>query len=321
MIQGGFFDSQGGDRRYTSDDLATMFKLLITNGVYSNPTSSLQVVSGSNMTVSVNPGFGMINGRYAYNTNACNVTLTNASGTYPRIDRIVLRQNMTDRKMQIVSITGTAAASPVAPVVVRDGTFYDLSLATISVAKGATVITQAMITDTRANNAVCGYITGAVDQINTEGLFAQYEAQWLLLKALCEQDQPAILAAISNITAVSTVCGKAPDINKNIALELSDVETNTVIFNGVAPANTEFTLSSAYTNFRRLIFIHSNVSTYTYVAQGIIETSALSTGKWIATLFNTNGSTTAYEWQFSVISPTKFTCSSTGTTLKLIGVK
>lgn len=174
MLKSGFFDSKNGDRRYTSEDMAKMFALLMTNGVYANPTTSLQVVANTNMTVAVSAGFGFINGRYAYNTADYNITLANASGTYGRIDRIVLRLNMTDRQMQLVALTGTPAATPVAPAIIRDGTFYDLSLATISVAKGCTAITQAMITDTRGNNAVCGYVTGAVDQIDTTNLFAQF---------------------------------------------------------------------------------------------------------------------------------------------------
>ena len=67
----GFFDAQdlgegNFDRVYNSADLAHYFSLFVGNGVFLNPTTSLQVSSQStpNMSVRVALGSGWINGYF-----------------------------------------------------------------------------------------------------------------------------------------------------------------------------------------------------------------------------------------------------------------
>lgn len=288
MLKSGFFDSRGGDRRYTSQDMAYIFQLLMTNGVYANPATSLQVVAGTNMTVNVSTGFGVINGRYAYNTADYYITLANASGTYARIDRIVLRMNMTDRVMQLIALTGTPASAPVAPDIVRDGTYYDLSLATITVARGTTVITQDKITDTRNNVAVCGYITGAVDQIDTTSLFAQYETEWELLRSVVAQDSEAIMEVLNDIDYIKTVGGAAPDSNKNVALGLANVYSETLIYSGTLVNSSYATLTQTWLNFNylRIVLNPANGSRNLFVFVSEIEQNqALAYIKYASTSY------------------------------------
>lgn len=176
MLKYGFFNSVSGDRKYDADDISNYFVKLISNGVFPNPSNNLQVVAKSGMTVTVKAGFGFINAKYANLTSDYDLTLDAADTTNPRIDRIVLRLDSTNRQFALTIIKGEAAAEPVAPDIVRTSTIYDLCLAQIAVAANATAITTADITDKRGNSALCGYVYGLIDQIDTTDLFDQYDA-------------------------------------------------------------------------------------------------------------------------------------------------
>lgn len=225
-IRSGFFNSRNGDRRYDAQVFTDLFAKLMTNGIYATPATCLQVqaTDPSGMGVVVAEGFGMINGYYALNDGDYSLTVDTAHGTYARKDRVVMRLNITNREIQLLIIKGTAAANPATPLLVRDGTYYDLGLAIIDVSANATAISQANIIDTRQNATVCGTITGAVTSIDTTNLFAQYEAQWLLLKALCEQDQEGILAQFASLNTVQKVNNVAPTgADKNVSLTLDEI--------------------------------------------------------------------------------------------------
>lgn len=172
----GFFNSRNGDRLYNADDISGFFYNLISNGVLATPSTNLQVQAGSGMTVSVSPGYGMIQAKYIDLTTAQSVQLTAADIALDRIDRIVIRLDRQNRQIVIAAKTGTPAANPAAPALTRTADVYELSLARIAVAHGTAVITQAEITDERSNTSVCGYITGMIDQIDTTELFAQFTA-------------------------------------------------------------------------------------------------------------------------------------------------
>lgn len=177
-IKYGFFDSVGGDRKYNADDISSYFLSLISNGVFATPATCMQVVASSGMTVNVSPGWGFVRCKYIHNTTYESLTLEPANALLNRIDRIVIRLDPASRDITITVKKGEGAASaPVPPELTRisDGIF-ELSLAQITVNAGATAITQADITDERADTSVCGYVTGLIDQIDTTNLFAQFTA-------------------------------------------------------------------------------------------------------------------------------------------------
>lgn len=177
MLKYGFFNSVNGDRMYDADDISSFFYKLISNGVFVNPANSLNVSASSGMTVSVAPGYGMINAKYVNNDSAAYLMLDSADPTNPRKDRIVLGLNYANRNITLYVKKGTAAATPTAPSLTRTaGVLWELSLATVSIPAGATAITDANITDDRADTSLCGYVTGMIQQIDTTGLFSQFTA-------------------------------------------------------------------------------------------------------------------------------------------------
>lgn len=103
------------------------------------------------------------------------LTLQQSDTRYARIDRIVARLSIEDRKIDLAVLTGTPATNPVAQALTRNSNIYEIALANVLVGKNVSVITQANITDTRLNNSVCGMVAAVIDQLDTSTLFNQYE--------------------------------------------------------------------------------------------------------------------------------------------------
>lgn len=166
------------DRAETSDLFRLLFAKLVSNGVLASPADCFQVLADSGMNVRVSPGFGMIQGAFAYDEDPAVLTLNTAPTSYSRVDRIVLRANYAERLCEIIVKTGAPAATPTAPELEQptSGDYFELGLANITVGQNVTEITQANITDTRADSSACGYITQLIDHLDTSVFFAQLNA-------------------------------------------------------------------------------------------------------------------------------------------------
>lgn len=175
MERSGFFNSVNGDRKYKSEDFANYFNKFITNGVFPNPSTNLQVMSGDGMNIILKGGPAWINGYVYENTSDLILPVDPADGVLNRIDRVVLRYDTINREIKAVVKKGTFAGFPVAPTLQRDADAYELGIADINVAKGTISITQAYITDIRLNTALCGIVNSLI-QVDTTTLLNQYEA-------------------------------------------------------------------------------------------------------------------------------------------------
>lgn len=208
----GFFNAQlvgeEYDRVYLAEQFAAYFASFIGNGIFGKSMQKLEVLAQAspNMSIKVLSGEAWINGWWYRNTEEYTLSLDVADGVLNRIDAIVLRWGNQERDMWLQVIKGTASSSPVAPAIRRDADYYDLQLATVSIVKGAIKITQSAINDTRLVTAKCGLVTGVVDQIDTTGLYNQFEQYFAEFKATYEKDyadwtaaqKAAYLAYISN---------------------------------------------------------------------------------------------------------------------------
>lgn len=174
----GFFDSISGDRTYNADQISEYFLKLISNGVFATPSTAMQVLATTGLNVKVSAGWGFINCKWIKNDNDFSLQLDAADTSFARIDRVVLHLDTTSehRYITIEIKKGTPAATPAPPALTRESGVYELSLAQIAIAANATAVTQANITDERADTSVCGYVTGLIDQIDTTNLFAQFTA-------------------------------------------------------------------------------------------------------------------------------------------------
>lgn len=172
-IRSGFHRSVGNDRVYDAKFFADYFASFIGNGIFANPSTNLQVMAFQNMTTVVKPGKGWINGWILFNDSDYQLVHDGADGSLKRIDRIVLRLDHIAREITINIKKGTNASSPVAPTLTRGIDVYELALADVLISNGVTSISQANITDTRSNNALCGYVAGVVQQLDTTTIFNQ----------------------------------------------------------------------------------------------------------------------------------------------------
>ena len=176
----GFFNSKSGDRKYNAEQMSMYFDKLITSGVFPNPSTQLQVVIGGGMTVNVLPGRGLINCRWVNNDANCPLTIDASDVSLDRIDAVIMKLDLTEdvRDIHFEVKKGTPSSNPVAPSMTRTEYIQEYCLATITVKKLATEITQAEIKDMRPNTAVCGWVTHLIDQVDTSTLFAQWESAY-----------------------------------------------------------------------------------------------------------------------------------------------
>jgi hypothetical protein len=183
----GFFDtSETTTRKYSASDWTNLLATLITSGLITTEGTHMEVTAdGSGMTVSVNVdstsgvGRAAIEGRWYQLTSPQSLTIADADATNDRIDRVVLRLNKVsteDSPIKLTVITGTPAASPVAPDIVRTGNIYDLSLAQVYVTAGVSVIAADKITDERDNTDVCGAYYAANQDAQIASLIARYNS-------------------------------------------------------------------------------------------------------------------------------------------------
>ena len=169
-----FWNSENSDRLYDADSFSEWLRKFFTTGVFNG---DLFARADSGMNVIVNTGYANINGKVRFFDTAESITISPASGSYPRIDTIVVERNDTNREITIEYVTGDYNGqnpSPTAPV--RTANIYQIVLAQIYVGVGVTEITQANITDTRADTTLCGWVVGTVDEVDVQQMTAQAQA-------------------------------------------------------------------------------------------------------------------------------------------------
>lgn len=170
------------DRRYSSQDLASMVASLVSNGVMPAYGQALKVYAPSEagMYVSVKTGAAFINGRMYENTASKQLPIEVAPSTtgYKRIDRIVVRLSLLNRTIGLAVIEGSPAVSPTPPALTRTvDDIYEISLAQVLVSAGVTAITASAISDERPLD-VCGYCQWMVTNADFSELYTQFAAQF-----------------------------------------------------------------------------------------------------------------------------------------------
>ena len=192
---------------YDADDAAGYLSTRLS-GVYS-ADEDFAVTANGDLTVTVSAGQAWVRparfrGRSIIMEQPETVTLTAADTVRSRIDRLVLRYDAAARKTSLQVLTGTPdSASPTAPEITRTALVYDLCLAEIRRPAGSTEITAADITDTRADEAVCGVMRDGVTGIPTAQLQAQALAMMTQLSTELHTKLDALDAAIAAVESGS----------------------------------------------------------------------------------------------------------------------
>ena len=165
---------------YDADD-ASGYLATRQSGVYSAEEDFAVSISGElSLTVSAGQAWvrpSRFKGRSIIMEQPTTLALTAADPVRTRIDRVVLRYDAAARQTRLQVLEGTPdSASPTAPAITRTALVYDLCLAEITRPAGSTAITAANLTDTRADEDICGVMRDGVTGIPTAQLIAQWRA-------------------------------------------------------------------------------------------------------------------------------------------------
>ena len=193
--------------RYDAEDASGYFATRLS-GVYS-ADEDFAVTANGDLTVTVSAGQAWVRparfrGRSIIMEQPETITLTAADTVRTRIDRLVLRYDAAAKKTSLTVLTGTPdSASPTAPEITRTALVYDLCLAEIRRPAGSTAVTAADITDTRADEDVCGVMRDGVKGIPTAQLQVQALAIMTQLSTELHTKLDALDAAIAAVESGS----------------------------------------------------------------------------------------------------------------------
>lgn len=167
------FADVDGDRLYNDGDFARFYQNLFTNGVFITIGNALQVRESVSLGMRVRIGSGAmtINGRQYFHTLEEEMNVPVASSLQDRTDSVVIQLNLPNRTMQLNYKQGDVT-------VTRTDTIFEMQIAKILITRNATQITNANITDTRADGSVCGY-SSPFQKVDVGSLAAQYESMIL----------------------------------------------------------------------------------------------------------------------------------------------
>lgn len=155
-----------GNKAEAADFFARYFAAFIGNGVYARPSNGFQVFAYDGLTVHVKAGSAFINGYFAFDDEDDSITLT--SGLSDTVYRVILRLDTNYGTISLAVLEDDTSLT-------RTGGIYELGLADVSVTAGALSVSQSDIRDLRADNALCGFVTGTITQLDTSTYAAQLD--------------------------------------------------------------------------------------------------------------------------------------------------
>lgn len=181
-----------GGITYDAEDAAAYFSTR-TSGVFSTEEDfAVTVAEDGGTAVTVGAGRAWMHvsrwvGLSVTMREAQTLTLPLADSALPRIDRVVLRYDATSRSTSLQVLQGALSSEPTGPDLSRTEMVYDLCLAEVSRPAGQTALTTAKLTDTRADEALCGLMRDGVTGIPMDELGAQALAKAKETTKLCDK--------------------------------------------------------------------------------------------------------------------------------------
>lgn len=170
----GFFDAKNRDRVYTAENFTEYLSSLICNGVLDTYGQCFSITANNNLTVTIGTGKAWINGHYFENDAPYSLDLSShVSQSENRYAVIGICCN-TDTNVRECSIAVAAGAT--LPALSDFGTQSYITLASVYLAAGTTVITSSDITDCRDDESKCGYVKCILGKCGISQLAAKLDA-------------------------------------------------------------------------------------------------------------------------------------------------
>lgn len=208
MWTSGFFNSVNGDRLYNADQMSRIFEGLITDGVYESVGNKLSVQPNSGMVIQIATGRGWFGRHWVNNDSEYALTVADSDVILNRYAAVCIRVDDSDAVRDAVPYLkyGEFATNPTKPTMERTELVKEYCLAYVYIKAGATAITASDIEDTRGNEALCGWVTGLIEQLNSATLFDQFTSifnDWFngLVDIINENTETMLVNALpTNIT-------------------------------------------------------------------------------------------------------------------------
>lgn len=200
-VRGYFYNSVNFDRPYNGEDMnedkAPFYKEGVVYG-------HMEVKAGEGMTVTVDggtkTGYAYINMHTIHNTTVLPLTVSQASGTLPRIDRVILRNDQTERKPSIFILEGAYSSNPQPPALTNNDVIQEKCLAEITVNAGAVEITDADIRDTRDDPELCGFVASQFAEFDFSQLTRQFDSWFAQEKSSMQKDHADFIEMYAELT-------------------------------------------------------------------------------------------------------------------------
>ena len=175
------------NKDYIAED-ARLYFATRESGVYSsNRHFIISTVAGSPMTLKLSSGIGWMKfaefeGIVFCNKEEVTLQLQTSHPALPRIDRIVIRYDISLNDVFITVKPGVAASVPVGAILQRDLEAWELCVAEIIIAPGTIILTQSSVRDTRFDESLCGIMRDGVTGIPTQAMYDSWYAWFDELK-------------------------------------------------------------------------------------------------------------------------------------------
>jgi len=249
----GFFNSVNGDRLYNADQMSRIFEGLITDGVYASVGNKMAVQPNSGMIIQIATGRGWFGRHWVNNDSEYTLTVAESDVILNRYVAVCIRVDDSDAVRNAVPYLkyGEFASKPAKPTMIRTELVKEYCLAYIYIKAGATAITAADIEDTRANESLCGWVTGLIEQLSTATLFTQFTAifnDWFnsLVDLMNENTEAMLVNALpTNVTVSLPVSGwvASNGLYKLSVTVTGMTATKSVIVNPAAASVTAYSAS------------------------------------------------------------------------------
>lgn len=249
----GFFNSVNGDRLYNADQMSRIFEGLITDGVYESVGNKMAVQPNSGMIIQIATGRGWFGRHWVNNDSEYTLTVADSDVILNRYVAVCIKVDDTDAVRDAVPYLkyGEFATTPVKPTMTRTETVKEYCLAYIYIKAGATAITAKDIEDTRGNEALCGWVTGLIEQLSSATLFDQFTAifnDWFngLVDMINENTEAMLVNALpTNVTVTLPASGwvASNGLYKQSVTVTNMTDTKSVIINPASNTATAYSAS------------------------------------------------------------------------------
>lgn len=124
-------------------------------GVVRSVLNELLVYANSTgMQVKVKAGAALIKGIYFESTAEETLPISASNAINPRIDRVIVRLDLTTETVQLAVLQGIPAVSPSAPALTQNASRWEIGLAEITVSANVVTIAADKVSDARSHTGV-----------------------------------------------------------------------------------------------------------------------------------------------------------------------